>query len=306
MPFDDTPVSPSSEDSPINASTADTSLLRFPTSNYNEIGNWITITRKKYSKEDIDSEEKLVDADGARVIALPIPSDLNKSYTAGWDTENVGTWTNFIRGAATEGINKFRNALPANNPNGYSAGGIAKSLADTVTGLDAADLKSFGWNAAMAYGSSILTNLDIFKDTSAFTGMTRNPYKVALFGSPSFRTFRFGWKMFPKNYQEAVAIRDIISQLQVGMSPDFDAIFKNNIYTYPDLFLLKITNDSHLFQFKPTVMTNLAVSYHNEGYPVYITGPNGEKVPASMSLDLELMEVAILTRQDFAKEGANF
>lgn len=278
--------------------SVDRSDLKYPISNQTEIGNWITFTRKKYKKVDMLSDSQLVDAEDSRVIILPLPPQLNTNVSAEWDTDSTGIWNNFLRENVGESINRI-----TENLNSGGTGNLVTSIQEDIKNYTLKGVSNGLLNVIQKYGREFVLNNEVFKKTGTFTGMARNPYKAVLYNSPNFRSYNFNYKLMPKNYQEALAIKNIIKEFKIGMSPDFEGAFVNDVYAYPDLFEIKITNDEFLFKFAPCVCKSVQVDYHAEGIPSYIKGPSGEKIPSSITLQLDLMETAILTRKQYKDEG---
>lgn len=293
-----TDVSPETADDGIDL-TPTRGGLKFPISDSNEIGNWITFSRKKYQKIDMFEDAVLVAAENSRTISLPVPAQLDKTYAANWENDTtMGAWSNFLRSTSGEFFKKAEEEYKRSKTTG-----VYDSFVDTIKGLSASDVLGGVKNAAQVYGIDMFLGSEFFRKTGAFSGMARNPFTALLFTSPTFRSFNPQYKLVAKNFEEALAIRDMIREFQVGMSPSFATAFENNVFSYPDLFTIEISKPEFLYKFKPSALRNISVNYHAEGFPAYIKGPNGEKIPSSIQINLEFQETVLLTRKDFEEDN---
>lgn len=293
--------------------TQDTSELRFPISGQNEIPNWIIFERKKYQKVDMFSNSRLIDAEGARRVVLPIPFDLRTSYTSEWGQTDMGIFGNFLRDnvgrVIREGVVNYKNLEGLNTIiDDLSYNTLDRALEGAKNsvqsyGTDAINLMKRGGEA---YLKDQLFESDTFRRAGSYSGVARNPYKAVLYETPSFRQFSLTFKMMAKNYDEAVTIRNIIKEFHIGMSPDLEEVFKNDLYTYPDLFEITISQNKFLFSFAPSVVEHVSVDYHADGNPIYILGPNDEQIPASVRMDVQFRETVILTKKEYQSTEANF
>jgi hypothetical protein len=269
--------------------------LKFPLVAANEVGNWISFARKKYQKVDQFTDATLVEAENSRLISLPLPMNVDKNYSTTWEADDLGVWRNYLRDEGGKVLSIVEK--------GYQNGTLLSSGLDALVELGADALSDGGLNIAQMYGKDMFFQSDFFKKTGAFSGQARNPYTAMTFKSPAFRRFSFQWKLVAKSYKEAVSIRDIVKEFQIGMSPSFKTVFENDVYAYPDLFVLEFQDSSFLYKFKPCVLTSTDISYHPDGAPHYIGGPNNEKIPASLLLKLDFQEMVILTRKDFEDDN---
>lgn len=299
----DDPTGLGADERPDDSATIerDTSDLIFPIFKSDEIGNRITIERKKYDKIAVDDPTGiLVNAKGSRKITLPVPPELQQNYAAEWENNDMGAWGNFYRAEGgeliTKGLDMYRSGKAEELYN-------QANLASASTWIpDGSKIMDFGSAAVKAYASEAFLGLDTFRKVGGFTGMARNPFKAVLFSSPMFRSFQFQWKLVAKSYKEAVAIKNIVQELKIGMSPRYSDLFDNNIFEYPDIFVINFTDDSFLFKFKPCILSDMRADYNTEAQ-VFFGGPNGEKIPSTVMVSAQFREIVLLTREDFEDKG---
>lgn len=271
-----------------------TGRLQFPSHYDAESGHWMSFTRMKYQRLTAADTEKLVRVEGASTINLPVPPTLAKSYGAQWDTPDIGIVGNAVQEIAGDALSTATETF-------RKTGSLWASAADAFR---SSGTVQNGKNLAQAYGISLLIENSAFRKAGAsrIGAVARNPFKSVYFQSTQFRAFNMNFHLVATNYDEAVTIREIIKQFNVGMAPDFMANTQNALYTYPDLFQIDFERPEFLFKIAPCVLTDMNANYHSEGNALYFS-KGEEKIPASLTLDLTFREVTILTRKDFEEGG---
>lgn len=263
--------------------------IRFPSHYDAESGHWMTYKRKKYKRTTLKDLSQLVEAEGAKTIALPLPPQLEKSYTAMWDTPDLGIYGNVSNDIAGAGLNAFRKA--------YNEGGSA--LDSATDAWSAMGTKENGVRGIKAAAMEAIADTNAFRFAGRSTGVARNPHKAVLFSSVNFRSFNFNYHLVATSYEESLVIGQIIKEFEIGMSPDFDTTFtENDIYTYPDVFTINFEKEKYLFKIAPCVLTDMTTDYHAEGSALYFSRGD-ERLPASIRLTLSFREVVVLSREDF-------
>jgi hypothetical protein len=126
-------------------------------------------------------------------------------------------------------------------------------------------------------------------------GEILNPNIELLFGGPTLRSFRFQYKMMPRNQEEGEQIKQIIrcfkrhmaSKLGSGNIEDTE----NTFLRTPDVFELRYRQGAgehkYLHKFKQCFLESINVNYTGEG--VYSTYEDG--TPVSMIMDLTFKEI---------------
>jgi hypothetical protein len=128
-------------------------------------------------------------------------------------------------------------------------------------------------------------------------GLAQNPHKVVLFTGVNFREHQFSWRLSPRNRNESNAIKLITDMFAYYAHPEYvaGALF----FKYPEFFRIKFRHPEYLFQLQPSVLKDIRVNYHGQGYPGYIRDANGAgpPAPAEVELSLSFQETEIITKQ---------
>ena len=243
-----------------------------------------------------------------KVIALPITSNPDAKYRAGYLEVDVGILGGLIR-------DKGKLGTMSGLINGITTG----NALDTLVGIGKA-----GAGPAGAYGYKNLRSNDAFGlgnvgDTlSRSLAMTDNPFKEQLFKSMDTRSFGFEYKFLPKSKDEAVVVKSIIDTFKYYMHPDMDA---QNPYwlTYPAEFNIEFFNrgnqNEYLHKISSCVLTDLQVSYGSDGDFMTFKGDinytqlegsgdprenlqltNRSGYPTEITLSIQFTELEVLTR----------
>jgi len=128
-------------------------------------------------------------------------------------------------------------------------------------------------------------------------GVAQNPHKIVLFTGVNFRDHTFSWKLSPKTRRESDAIRDIINMFTYYAHPEYVA--GGLFLKYPEFFEIKFRHPQYLFRLQPSVLTDIRVNYHGQGYPAYVRDAAGvlDPAPAEVELSLTFKETEIVTKQ---------
>lgn len=155
------------------------------------------------------------------------------------------------------------------------------------------------------------------------TGNILNPNMELLFDGVNLRSFKFSFKMTPRNKTEAQKVKEIIHLLKRSMAPGFGnegfnqqkASTITNLYlTTPKIFKLTYMKgrDPHPFlhKFKDCALTDMSVNYTGEGTYATYGGTNGEGggTPVSMIMDLGFKELEPIYNGDYndSDEGVGY
>lgn len=261
--------------------------------------------------------------DLAGSVILPMPSNLSTGYNQNYKEEAVGAAGMAIGSAlgGTEGIEQL--AASAKNVAGsddklgaagsaFSAlskrvkdnlgadGGLGAAL-NVATGEVGAGVAAaaFGPVAAGALTKGVQVGM-------AMSGVARNPHMAVLYETPGFRTFEFGYELRPKNYQESLAIGNIITFFKYYSHPEYD--LDGHFFKYPNQFKLRFKYPEFLFRIGDCVCKSVTVDYHGEGTPLYydasnVSGGRNLKAPAVVKLQLSFQEVKIITKKEILEKG---
>jgi hypothetical protein len=209
-------------------------------------------------------------------IALHIPNNLSVNYSMSWSEEDTAILA--MAGAAVQQGWEVAKALGGNGNN------------TDVSGVGAAILT----NIALSNGPNQAGN-------SVATGLAANPKKEQVFKGVNFRTFSFDYKFFPRNWNEAQNIRNIIAEFKYHMHPEFKDN-NNFVYIYPSEFDIFYYQDGeenlNLHRHTSCVLTDLSINYTPNG--MFSTFPDGS--PTQIDITLTFRELALLTK-DKVKDG---
>lgn len=231
-------------------------------------------------------------------ILLYMPEDMEGEYGGNWDSMNLST---VARGA----LGAFGGASDGDLGQGV------KDVIDAATtatenfmkkGTGVANLIS-GALAKANFGSVSVN--DIFSVT---TGQVLNPNTEVLYRGPKMRTFSLSFKMAPRNQMEADQIKYILHALKFATLPRFGGAGDQaaSFVRVPQIadvtFMKGNTEHEWVTQFKPSVITNLNISYTPDG--AWATLPNGS--PVATKLDISFQETKMVYADEVLKDKASY
>lgn len=238
------------------------------------------------------------------VIALPMPSNIE-------DTNSVSYETGEMNELAAAGIRGYETATTPSivtqagkdgkpGPIDVTAS-ISKGAANIYEGaanfIKTAGNKDLILKALSAQAVNIFgANVSVNQLLARTGGKVLNPNMELLFGGPTLRTFRFSFKMTPRDENESVSIKSIIRTLKKNMAAKgVGDLFLQT----PNIFELqyKKGNKPHpyLNLFKPCALTDISVNYTGEN--VYATYADG--TPISMVMTLTFKELVPIYAEDY-------
>lgn len=252
--------------------------LNFP----NDLGSYpfyMSLRFYEYTPPSIDQSLELSQTGGA--IRLPIPNSLVDQQNMVYVEDSGLTAAAAQLGAA---------AMPV------STGTIGRVIGAAGAGAGANILsKKFPALGNVAGGLFGTTAANALQQA----GVAVNPFLTVLFKSPSFRTFRFNWKLAPSNNQEASILQSIIGQIKYAQLPDFTG--GNLLLTYPNIVGITVTSNGfdNMIRFKPAVIRNLSVNYTGAGQPSFFY----DGTPTVVEISLEILEIEYWVKQAFGQDS---
>ena len=238
---------------------------------------------------------KVLSNDG--VIILPMPSNIQDSNSVSYE----GGSMNDLQDAALKGVTTLMGAdigKFVRNPS--SAGFTAtqreqlKDVSNKIFSQDTKDLimSQLAISAVNVFGG----NVSLSQLLARSGGKIINPNMELLFNNVTLRTFRFSFKMTPRDENEATSIKSIIRSLKKNMA----AKSRNDFFLdTPNIFELqyKKGNRPHPFLniFKPCALSDMSVNYTGEN--VYATYADG--TPISMVMTLTFKELFPIYAEDY-------
>ena len=230
---------------------------------------------------------------GQGTILLPIPSNIADSNSVTFADGSLDSITGQVYNNVKENVDfkgDFRD-IPA---------ALAKTASDTATTLAQGDFSKQLTASLAAAAANIpmggsLTRDQVFART---TGEVLNPNMELLFNGVKLRTFKFSFKLTPRDGIEAEQIKLIIRAFKENMAPKITQAEATFLKT-PNMFELTYKKgiDRHPFlnKFKQCVLTDMSVNYSSEG--VYATYEGG--TPVSMILELGFKELEPIYDTDY-------
>lgn len=208
-------------------------------------------------------------------IALYVPDEISEGdVKATYSAQSVGA--GFRRGAAILGVD------------GATSDGA--SFQAVGTALEGAVQDGMNKLGSMLTGGA----------SNFIAGRAANPMEEQMFEGVGFRDFSFEYEFFPRNVDEATAVKNIVWGFKTAMLPDTygeaegDTAIEN-YFNYPNMFTLEWEGPikEKFDDFLPMVCTSCNVSHSNklfeDGYPV------------STKMSLSFTEIKILTQENYQK-----
>ena len=294
-----------------------TSVLRYPYEALTETTDYLQLTIKKYpgissgnadpiagasfgtNQSAIDVSNTAASAlkpaqlseDG--VIILPMPSNIEDSNSVSYDGDTL----NGLAAAA------FDVASIATGSNLLDV----KALKDNITEIgtkmntllkdEGGNIRSIATKALAAQAVNLFgSNISINSILARTQGKILNPNMELLFNNVTLRTFRFSFKMTPRDEVESLQVKSIIRSLKKNMAArKVGTLFLET----PNIFELeyKKGNKLHPFlhRFKQCALSDMSVNYTGEN--VYATYNDG--TPVSLIMNLTFKELVPIYEDDY-------
>lgn len=208
----------------------------------------------------------------------------------------------------------------------YDELSLTSNLAGLV-GVSAADQIMNGLNgqklldAVKAYGSTAAAKLGDIGRAGAFLGIGAviNPMLEVIYKSPSFRSFDYVFKFYPRSEREAVEVQKIINLLQYHQAPELKTDGSGALLIPPSEFEVKFyysgKENDNVPKIGACVLRSIQVNYAPQGWSAYeVPGQSatlgGTGMPVGIEMALSFQEVTYLTKQvsnEFAQRaGVDF
>ena len=264
------------------------------------------ITTKNLSTSPLVTQEKKNNKVSIGTILLPMPSNIQSSNSVDFSNSNLDGLTADVYGR----IERFSTSLSGSgkNPTEFL------TALTTKAGTEASDFitnnqifgqiltQQFYTAAANIPLGGSLTRDAIFARSK---GEILNQNVELLFNGAKIRSFKFSFKLTPRNANEAQQIKLIINAFKRHMVPKLtgqnSSSSVNNLFLKsPSIFELTYKSGSiknpFLNSFKQCFLTDMSVNYTGEGtYAVY-----NDSTPVSMVLELGFKELEPIYNQDYA------
>lgn len=211
------------------------------------------------------------------VIALYMPDTLNFGFTQNYD----------------------QLSLTSN-----MAGLVGTSVAEQIkSGIDAKKLQ----DAALAIASAKGAGLGDIGRAGAFLGIGAvvNPMLEIIYNSPSFRSFDYIFKFYPRSEREAIEVQKIINMLQYHQAPEIKKDGSTSLLIPPSEFDIKFyyagKENDNIPKIGSCVLRNIQVNYAPGGWSAYeVPGQDatlgGTGMPVGIEMSLSFQEVTYITK----------
>ena len=245
-------------------------------------------------------------------ILLPIPSNIQDGNATKFGDSSL----NSIAGAALGGIIKTMEAGSTLNL-GEVGNQISQGLADTANaGGGLAGAQGFVTRSLASKAIGILgANVTADQILARQQGEILNPNLELLFNGPTLRSFRFQFKMTPRNFDEGQEIKQLIRCIKKNMAPKVkgtnirntpndigDNANNTTFLKTPNVFELRYRqgkeNHQFLHSFKQCFLESINVNYTGDG--TYATYHDG--TPVSIIMDLTFKEIEPIYDIDYDEE----
>lgn len=303
-----------------------TGLLRYPYEAITQTTDYLQIQIFRYQRNNTGSNPYLGGPQGSGltenvsnlqsqkakvlepggVIILPMPSNIQDSNSVSYDADSMNQF-------AAEGALAVQNLMTAGGaalsdfiqgkslPEPSTQGGnvlddIKQKISDYAS--DDSTRRFLNANLAAAAVNVFGANVSLNSLLARSEGKILNPNMELLFNNVTLRTFRFSFKLAPRDQNESTAVKSIIRTFKKNMAPKKSGT--NGLFLdTPNMFKLTYRkgNQNHPFlhRFKDCALSDMSVQYTGDN--VYATYADG--TPVSMILNLTFKELIPIYNEDY-------
>ena len=246
----------------------------------------------------LDSATGQKAADNLGYILLPIPANIQ-------DTNSV-KYTDGKMDALTAEVAKFATRTISASADDDPIQELQKAFKGAAEGIgnftDNGTLQKLATNSLAAEALNALPGVSVTRDQliARGSGGIVNPNMELLFNGVTLRTFRFSFKLTPRNDTESSSIETIIKVFKKNMAPKVAK--RKQFLATPNIFDLQYMKggEKHPFlnSFKSCALTDMSVNYTGDG--TYATYHDG--TPVSMIMDLTFKEFEAVYDEDYDKK----
>ena len=237
------------------------------------------------------------------VIILPMPSNIEDSNSVSYDGDSLNTLT----ATALKGVTNLMGADIGKFIKNPKTAGLDDAkradLGDVAGKIFSQDVKDLVMAQLAVQAVNIFgANTSIQSLLSRSEGKILNPNMELLFNNVTLRTFRFSFKMTPRDEVESMQVKSIIRSLKKNMAAKkVDTFFLET----PNIFELEYKKGPKLHpflhRFKQCALSDMSVNYTGEN--VYATYSDG--TPVSIILNLTFKELVPIYEGDYDDDAFN-
>jgi hypothetical protein len=248
------------------------------------------------------------DVSKGKTVFLPLPRELSDATSGRYNEENIegiGDIINYDPGGLG-----FRLALQGTGP---ALGKIAEAVTNAAGGL--------GGVAAAGADVVGINSKNITSAIQSITGKSPNPNPAVLFTGPDMRDITFSWSFYPKDYNEAKKVNEIIRILKAAALPKPWAGYSSGVLSYPKLCQINFfpwdtggnanswgwTNKS-IIRIKKCFLSSVNASYSDFGNPAFFHSQNESDTNYSVTyrLNVTFKEVEYILSRDWEDDVTKF
>jgi len=299
-----------------------TSVLRYPYEALTETTDYLQLTIKSYSganetntlieNTNFGTNKSALDVSNTAasslkpaqlspengVIILPMPSNIEDTNSVSYDGDTLNGISakafELTKGAMGTDLSSFSGAKESIEKQINALGDF---LETNQGGLKNLAIQTLAAQAVNLFGANISLNQILARSQ----GKILNPNMELLFNNVTLRTFRFSFKMTPRDEVESLQVKSIIRSLKKNMAAKRADLFLET----PNIFELeyKKGNKLHPFlnRFKQCALSDMSVNYTGEN--VYATYSDG--TPISIIMNLTFKELVPIYEDDYNDDAFN-
>jgi hypothetical protein len=290
-------------------------VLRYPYEAITETTDYLQVTIKKYKAGGLPvptttlpsrsissvanvgtTASSVAELGDDGIILLPMPSNISDSNSVGYGEDSMNSYAGMAIGNVTTAI-KIQTPEAAQNylTKTFGQGGLLNKIIDDNDAKLAIN-RYFASQAVNVFSANVTPDQLLARST----GRMFNPNMELLFNNVTLRSFRFSFKMTPRDENESLQIKSIVRSFKRNMAPK---VYQNAAFLEtPNIFELTYRkgNQNHPFlnKFKQCALTDMIVNYTGEN--VYATYADG--TPISLVMDLTFKELQPIYDSDYDKD----
>jgi len=241
------------------------------------------------------------DISKGKTIFLPLPRELSDTTSGRYNEESI------------EGIGDIFNF----DPLGLGARTVLQNIGPGFGAVGNALTKSLGGLGNMLSSAADNVGINSKNITSAIqsqTGYSPNPNPSVLFSGPDMRDITFSWAFYPKNYEEAKKVNEIIRILKRAALPSPIGGFITGVLNYPKLCQINFFpwdkggnanswgwTDNSIIRIKKCFLSSVNASYSDFGNPAFFHSEKESHTNYSVTyrLNITIKEVEYILSKDW-------
>jgi len=276
--------------------------LRYPLQTIENTTDYFKLELIEYSKarEAINSFVRTKRAVGSTEqskysIILPMPSNIQDGNSVSYADDSLNGYVAAAASGITDTFSSLGNAQERKTAIDNIQTEINRVLDDPMTRNIIN--KSIAAQAVNIFGGNVSAEQLLARET----GQIFNPNMELLFNGVTLRSFKFSFKMTPRNEDEALSISAIIRKLKQWMSAKTGSgnvrggFYLKTPGVFQPYFMKGLDTHPYLNLFKLCALTDISVNYTGEN--VYATYYDGS--PVSYIMDLTFKELEPVYYEDY-------